>query len=506
MLPATKTTSGSPGSSDATAADSSDAIAADSSDATAADSCYATAANSGDAIAADSNDVTSNTNPAECSRGEEVVMPTEMADKGRDESSVAQTAAQEHARETGPERAVDGPESGAETAPAGKTKTGKTKGKAKRAPAKKPLPHGDPGKAATDAAIHLVIAAHARGLCVQRQINIIYDNPRIDSDCGSCSSCLPRPIPEPRPLPPIAAKQPVIPELEDKTYKYERPLVKDMDEVVAALERAAVTVRRKMPWRPEWIMLSARCFLDQDTLKLITPQFHLLRSLEDLEARLKGRWRYWEDAGPSLWEEVKVIGDDMRERLKKRQEGKRAQRVEQTDKAHAEKAQVAAEEVHAALEKVGLGNVRRVHLRLGPSVAAPTSPSAKSQEPDTDRAPARPSTPPQITAPIAAHTLSPPTHRRIGPVSPAHFYGHAAPSQKRRAVSRDSDVVAADVSPTRKAARTHYKQTAAETSRSSGSTVTHATLQGHSGNTRKENSSPPPKHTRRSSRRSKNTA
>ncbi|TFY75471.1 hypothetical protein EWM64_g8541 [Hericium alpestre] len=48
---------------------------------------------------------------------------------------------------------------------------------------------------------YLIITAHARGLCIARQINIVYDNPATDHDCGRCSSCLPHPLPAPRPMP-----------------------------------------------------------------------------------------------------------------------------------------------------------------------------------------------------------------------------------------------------------------------------------------------------------------
>jgi hypothetical protein len=49
--------------------------------------------------------------------------------------------------------------------------------------------------------LRLVIAAHVRKACVIRQINIIYGNPGTRRNCGRCSSCKPRPVPDPRPLP-----------------------------------------------------------------------------------------------------------------------------------------------------------------------------------------------------------------------------------------------------------------------------------------------------------------
>ncbi|TFY62997.1 hypothetical protein EVJ58_g3507 [Rhodofomes roseus] len=46
----------------------------------------------------------------------------------------------------------------------------------------------------------LMVAAHARGFCVTRQINIIYGNPGTTHDCGRCSSCMEYPVPLARSL------------------------------------------------------------------------------------------------------------------------------------------------------------------------------------------------------------------------------------------------------------------------------------------------------------------
>jgi superfamily II DNA/RNA helicase len=61
------------------------------------------------------------------------------------------------------------------------------------------LPHPAPGKRSC-ASLPLILAAHARQLCITRQINMIYGNPGVNRNCGQCSSCVVHAIPDLRQL------------------------------------------------------------------------------------------------------------------------------------------------------------------------------------------------------------------------------------------------------------------------------------------------------------------
>ncbi|KAI0065340.1 hypothetical protein BV25DRAFT_1913406 [Artomyces pyxidatus] len=141
----------------------------------------------------------------------------------------------------------------------------------------------------------------------------------------------------------------------DKPSGSIKPLVKDLADVASSLKQAAITIRCQLPWNPEWIMLSAHCFLDNEVIDTITHDFLLLDSADALQERLKGKWRYWDVAGGVLWEHVERISAELRVRLEERKEQAREKR-----KVSAEK--MAAKKVHTALEQAGLANVKRVIL------------------------------------------------------------------------------------------------------------------------------------------------
>ncbi|KAI0038008.1 hypothetical protein FA95DRAFT_1309818 [Auriscalpium vulgare] len=343
---------------------------------------------------------------------------------------------------------------------------------------KKTLVDADRGKAHT---MYLVVGAHARSLCIQRQINIIYDNPAHDKDCQRCSSCKPRPIPQPRPIvlptaTPMSTAQPseelqvelLPPHPEDDTNDIDngsaeldnadedqaasestakpakrlKLLVKDVQHVLQQLDIAAIEIRHSLPWQASSLMMSSRYFLDQETKKLITVDFDLLRSRQALEDRLRGRWKHWETAGNMLWEHVETIHAQLCPDLEERHEEALAKKRAREKRAREEKT---AKKVHTALEEAGLAHIRRVVLRVAPIPStsrtldkAPTSTRQHSSTPD-----------PQITAPVAAHTLSlSPQHAPSrGPhtVTTKQFYGEnvAASKKRRRAVAsseQDTDV------------------------------------------------------------------
>ena len=172
----------------------------------------------------------------------------------------------------------------------------------------------------------LIIAAHLRNVCITRQINLIYGNPRIDVDCGHCSSCSPDTPPDPRPLIPsspanlsdMSASESVIINESDKTPMWQRLTRKDYPLVIDPLRQAAWHIWFSSPMRPEANFLSVTCFLSERHIKNIVQDFHLLLSKDNLAARLHD-WRYWDTDGQALWEAICKIKSDIQNHLEESQ-------------------------------------------------------------------------------------------------------------------------------------------------------------------------------------------
>jgi hypothetical protein len=141
--------------------------------------------------------------------------------------------------------------------------------------------------------------AHGRKRRVQRQMNIIYGNVNMTVYCARCSSCLPKPIPEPRPLPSdtmLASNADAL--VTDAMPAHLKLMVKDVEQVTKALETASCLIRQL-----DTSLLSAQCFLTPERIKPITHNFHLVTSKAALKERMTN-WRYWEQSGDALWEVV----------------------------------------------------------------------------------------------------------------------------------------------------------------------------------------------------------
>ncbi|TFY76679.1 hypothetical protein EWM64_g7331 [Hericium alpestre] len=199
-----------------------------------------------------------------------------------------------------------GGESSTRPVEATKQKTVRGKSKAKGLGASKKvgnkkavdLPHPEQGKQPC-VACHLIIAAHACGLCISCQINIIYDNPGADHDCGHCSSCLPRLLPTPRPMPsPIpTSPESMAPPSENAPnaatlLSYMKLMRAEVEELLQELNHVSRRVWRKIIHGPESFLIGPSSFLRPDIVKHLTTDFHLLSSVQDLERHIRHNWRY----------------------------------------------------------------------------------------------------------------------------------------------------------------------------------------------------------------------
>jgi superfamily II DNA or RNA helicase len=220
--------------------------------------------------------------------------------------------------------------------------------------------------------LRFVVAAHVRRACITRQINLIYDNPGKSRNCGRCSSCKPRPVPEPRPLRSVmATANPGADEIDatasrDLTPSFMKPLVKDLEEVAHNLELAVMELRANGPYNPDMLFIGARSFLPRRMMSQITDNFLRIESEDDLKRRMEG-WRYWDTYGSELWNVVTVLQSKLRDTLKARHEEKL---VKQRDVREMKK----QDQVRADLNAAGLGNVKRVKLVVPLKESDPTLP------------------------------------------------------------------------------------------------------------------------------------
>jgi hypothetical protein len=232
--------------------------------------------------------------------------------------------------------------------------TYKERSKWKKAPKKVPVAR-KAGRNRTAGAKHcsslrLVIAAHARHVCITRQINLIYDNPGKYRDCGRCSSCNPRTVPDPRPLHCEMATTTT----HDPTPSFMKPLAKDLEDISRNLELAAMQLRANVPYQPDMLFIGARSFLPRRRIDQITENFLQIQSEEDLKVRIEG-WRYWDDYGTGLWNAVRELQSQLRDTLNTRHEEKLVKQRDAREKMR-------VEQVRAELDAAGLGNVKRVML------------------------------------------------------------------------------------------------------------------------------------------------
>ncbi|KAK7041263.1 P-loop containing nucleoside triphosphate hydrolase protein [Favolaschia claudopus] len=242
------------------------------------------------------------------------------------------------------------------------------------------------------ASLLLVFAAHARNRCVTRQINIIYENPGVDRDCGRCSSCVGDKVPEPRAME-NDSDQPSTqdtrkhaeesPEIE-KVPGYMKPQTKDIKSLTTKLEHSAYILRQGQPLGSEALFISARIFLPPNIVTAITTNFLLIKSEEIFFARVRD-WEYRDRFGQALWDVVKVLVDDLRKELVDRHK-------ESLEKQRAAR-------LHKWIVSNGFDGVKRVSLKLG----TPPSPVPPITEPSNSGAPApeSPSTPASPTDIVA---------------------------------------------------------------------------------------------------------
>lgn len=120
--------------------------------------------------------------------------------------------------------------------------------------------------------LRLILSSHALGNCIARQINIIYQNPGVDSDCGRCSSCRSYPIPEPRPKAPTSTMsgQPQQSPSTDNTPAYRRLTSKDVAAVTKALEGAARTIYLSLPVQDEFMFVGSASLLSPQLIQRVT--------------------------------------------------------------------------------------------------------------------------------------------------------------------------------------------------------------------------------------------
>ncbi|THG93323.1 hypothetical protein EW026_g7882 [Hermanssonia centrifuga] len=225
--------------------------------------------------------------------------------------------------------------------------------------------------------LRVVIAAHIQEACISRQINIIYQNPAVSTDCGRCSSCKPQTNPEPRPLASSLlhtmpdSSQPSKPSTgkssitksPDVIPAYMQLDTKDVGYVTAQLEKAALQIRIASPQHPDALFIGAKSFLPRSNIQQITTDLHLVTSETILKDRLVG-WRYWDQYGNALWKVVDLIRREMQQTLLARHDESLAKKREHARKKLEEKVRGGEEKVRAQLVEAGLDNVKRVVLRM----------------------------------------------------------------------------------------------------------------------------------------------
>ncbi|PSS06893.1 hypothetical protein PHLCEN_2v3495 [Hermanssonia centrifuga] len=193
--------------------------------------------------------------------------------------------------------------------------------------------------------LRLAIAAHIRGACISRQINIIYQNPNVGVNCERCSTCRPRSIPNPYPLPSELAMTSLggskaAPTLSivktNGTPAYMKLSTKDIAHVTETLRNAARQIQSSLPMRSEFLFVGSQTFLRGSFIQRITADFHLITSQDILKDRMTG-WRYWSECGVALWEVVDALRKEMHATLHNRHEEFLAKKRETTRKNAEEK-------------------------------------------------------------------------------------------------------------------------------------------------------------------------
>ncbi|KAH9829868.1 P-loop containing nucleoside triphosphate hydrolase protein [Rhodofomes roseus] len=267
--------------------------------------------------------------------------------------------------------------------------------------------------------LRLMVAAHARGFCVTRQINIIYGNPGTTHDCGRCSSCMEYPVPLARSLSDsVAAPQ-------SQTSKA-KLLVKDVDRIASDLLAAAHVVRQKST-PGDGLFVGANNFLSLSFRKAIARDFLSLDSQDTLALCLK-TWRYWDIAGDALWEVVRPMVICMRAELIERHEDGKAKRRARDQERRAENASV-----HAQLTAVGLANVKRVSLVM------PVKPEARLGPPLGTMLPVLSSS----VGAASGNLSNVPQNSILQAIPPDQFYGSTI-SPNRRVEKRAGDALDRD--------------------------------------------------------------
>ncbi|KAK6987694.1 hypothetical protein R3P38DRAFT_3332499 [Favolaschia claudopus] len=231
----------------------------------------------------------------------------------------------------------------------------------------------------TCSSLLLIFAAHARDRCIQRQINMIYDNPGVDADCGRCSSCVGDKIPCPRPRETgdssasavsTAAGEDGDPEL-DKVPGFMKPQTKDLKGIAEKLEMSARKFRWMEPMGVDALLVSSRIFLPPSVVGSITSSFLLITSKEILMERVCD-WTYKDKYGDMLWEVVNPLVSELSHELITRHnitlEKQRDARL------------------HKWIVSTGLDHIKKVQLKLPP-------PPPPAEDPV-------PQTPPPLTATI----------------------------------------------------------------------------------------------------------
>ncbi|KAI0070449.1 hypothetical protein K474DRAFT_1713310 [Panus rudis PR-1116 ss-1] len=217
--------------------------------------------------------------------------------------------------------------------------------------------------------LRLVIAAHLRGACITRQLNVIYQNPNSDRDCGRCSSCKEYPLPKPRHVPVSEQDSPPSSDPDfppDTTPKYMRLGAKDVQFVANKLAQVAEDIFFAMPYMPEMIGLRSDGFLPSTVISSITNHFHLVKTREIFLERAS-KWDYLARCGDELWEHVKQIGEDMDTTLLER-------RNQYNEKQRLARQQKKDKELHDEIVRNGLDGIKRVTLVLPPTPSTSTSP------------------------------------------------------------------------------------------------------------------------------------
>lgn len=213
-------------------------------------------------------------------------------------------------------------------------------------------PHRGEKQQADLASKYLFLSAPYRGVCLVRQLNLIYDNPNKTRNCGHCSVCKPDTPPAPRDINREPCKCTVCSSASTSTDdtedapkrpskhnvpKYLAPAI--ADRLREGLNRTYRGLDLPMKrWFSADAAFPARMLLD------LAEDLHLIFTRRDVELRI-GRdspadcthvqraWLHWEELGDVLWAELQVVWDVTKtvlegahqEKLKKGRE-KRAER------------------------------------------------------------------------------------------------------------------------------------------------------------------------------------